>query len=307
MKKVLLVLLAAIGLASCRPYQEDLYVEVNPNETAYVIPLEVGTQKNQTKMKSEQYLEQNKVASKRIYTPTQWHANGRYPWQGQWIPSVRVIKVNRSPVTREWVEIGNGTDVVKQQNINVESKESIGFSFGVTATASIPEEWATKFLYHYNGRTLAEVMDNDVRGFIQNILTSEFGIRNLSDCQADRKVIFDKMRADVTEHFAVLGVKIMNIGAAGGFNYIDVSIQESINAKFSSEMKITSAKNEVIAAQKFAEAKNAIEQQKNLDADINIKNAIADGIRTGKIPIPTTIVGSTFSLTELYSLKNIKR
>ena len=314
MKHLTPILISFVSLLfSCKPYQEEIYVDVSPSETAYIIPLEAGNKENQTKLKSEAYLEQNKVASKRIYIPTQWHQKGRgFLWLGNdgvYIPSVRVIKVDRAPITREWTELGEGTNAQKKEMIRVESKESIGFAFGVTATASIPEENATKFLYNYNGRTLAQVMDNDVRGYIQNILTSEFGIRSLSKCQAERKQVFDKMRDEVTDHFDKLGIRIMNIGASGGFNYVDQSIQIAINEKFSSEMKITSANNEVAAAQKFAEAKSSIEAQKNLDADIAIKNAIADGIRSGKIPVPTTIVsgsGNT-SILDLYAVKNLNK
>ncbi len=305
MKRVILAVLVLVSISSCKPYHEDLYVEVLPNETAYVIPLELGSKENQTKLKSESFLEQNKVVSQRIYTPTQWHNTGRMWWSGDWIPSVRVIKVVRTPITREWTAKGAGTNETKQEDIEVESKESIGFGVGITATASIPEEWATKFLYNYNGRSLSQVMDNDVRGFVQNILTTEFGIRDLSQCQADRKAIFDTMRVATIRHFAALGVRIMNIGAAGQFNYIDKSIQNSINEKFSSEMKIAAAINEVTAAGKFIQAKVAIEAQKNLDANINIKNAIADGIRSGKIPVPNTVAGSNISIMDLYGLKNL--
>jgi hypothetical protein len=75
MKKVTLILSVialAVSMTSCmKPYQEEIYVEVAPNETAYVIPLEEGTKDGQTKLKSEDYLEKNKVVAKRIYTPTQ--------------------------------------------------------------------------------------------------------------------------------------------------------------------------------------------------------------------------------------------
>lgn len=303
-----LIYLAVIGLgafmASCRPYQEEKYVEVSPNETAYVIPLENGTN-NQSKLKSEAYLEQNKVAAKRIYTPTQWHSTGRMWCDGDWIPSVRVIKVDRTPVTREWNDTGRGTSANNDEAIRVESKESIGFSVCITATASIPEESATHFLYSYSGKNLAQVMDNDVRGYIQNILTKEFGSRDLTSCQNDRGAVFDAMRKDVTEHFSKFGIKIVNIGSAGQFVYTDKSIQAAINSKYSSEMKIAAAKNEVESAKKFAEAKNAIEAQKNLDAEINIKNAIADGIRNGRIPVPQVVAGSNISIMDLYGLKSM--
>lgn len=312
MKKVtnLVSLIALVAMSftmtSCfrKPYQEQKYEEILPNETAFVIPLETGNQDAQTKLKSEDYLEQRKVASKRIYITTQWHQTGRWETDGEWIPSIKIIKVDRTPVTREWTQVGSGTNEIKKEELEVESKESIGFRVGITATASIPEEWATKFLYNYNTRTLSQVMDNDVRGFIQNILTTEFGIRTLSECQNQRKDIYDNMRKRVTDHFATLGVRIMNVGAAGQFGYIDQTIQDAINNKFTSEMKVTEAANAVKAANNFAQAKNAITDQKQLDADINIKNAIADGIRSGKIPVPTTMCGN-MSILDLYALKGI--
>ena len=308
-KLFLVFVVFALIFSSCRkPYQEEIYQEVQPQQTAFVIPLETGTKEKQSVMKSEQYLEANKVAAKRIYIPTQWHQEGRMGYTGKWIPSVRVILVDRTPVTREWTDEGNGTSGTKKEDIEVESKESIGFGIGITATGSIPEEWASRFLYNYNGRTLELVMDKDVRGYIQNILTSEFGIRMLSDCQADRKIIFDTMRVMTIKYFANMGVRIMNIGAAGGFNYIDVAIQNSINDKFASEMKIESATNEVAAANKFSLAASAIKKQKNLDADIRIKDAIADGIRSGKIPMPNTLVmgGQKMSLMDIYATQNLK-
>ena len=303
--KSISALFVTISLSSCmKDYQEEKYIEVSPNETAYVIPLETGNKDNQTKLKSVEYLEQNKVVAKRIYTPTQFHSTGRMWWSGNWIASVRVIKVDRTPVTREWTAVGTGTDSTKKEDVEVESSESIGFGVGITCTASIPEEWATIFLYNYNGRTLSQVMDNDVRGYVQNILTTEFGSMPLSKFQSNRKEIFNLMRDSSVSHFSKLGVRVMNLGAAGQFSYIDENIQDAINDKFSSEMKITSANNEVIAAEKFAKARSSIEAQKNLDADINIKNAIAEGIRSGKIPVPTTIAGNNISIMDLYGLKS---
>ena len=312
MKKVtsLVSLIALVVMSftmtSCfrKPYQEEKYVEIQPNQTAYVFPLESGNKEGQAKFNSEKYLDEKKVADKRIYIPTQWHQTGRYDNDGEWIPSIKIITVDRTPVTREWTGTGTGTNTNKREELEVESKESIGFRVGITATASIPEEWASKFLYNYNTRTLEQVMDNDVRGYVQNILTTEFGIRPLSQCQNDRKEIYENMRKQVTEHFATLGVKIMNIGAAGQFGYIDQTIQDAINAKFTSESKVTEALNSVKAANNFALAKNAITDQKQLDADINIKNAIADGIRSGKIPVPNTI-GGNMSILDLYGLKGV--
>ena len=305
-----LVALLALNFTSCRkPYQEQMYANVEPNETAYVIPLEQGNKDGQKVLKSADYLESKKVASKRVLIPTQWHQEGRLSNDGKWIPSVKVIKVNRAPVTREWTSAdGTGTSGNKKEDIEVESKESIGFGIGITATANIPEAWTSKFLYLNSGRTLAQVMDNDVRAYIQNILTSEFGVLDLSGCQENRKAIFDTMRVKTVVYFATMGVKIMNVGAAGGFNYIDEKIQIAINEKFASEMKFTTASNEVKAAKKFAEAKNAIKAQKELDVDIEIKlsqanlnNGMAEGFKNGTLVFPKVMAPSM--LEGMFGLK----
>jgi len=309
MKKVLLFVFA-IGLlvASCRPYHEDIYTEIEPNETAFLIPLEEGTQDAQMKFESADYLEEMKVATKRVYTPTIWHQTGHIRIRGEWIPTVVVVKVDRAPVTREWTEdTETGTEKAKQ-DINVESKESIGFGIGITCTASIPEELASTFLYYYNGKTLDEVMDNNVRSYIQDILTREFGSRELSDCQAERKAIFTLMDTSTTNFFLDRGVRIDNIGAAGEFHYINPEIQNAINMEFVAEKKRDAAENEVAAARQFALAANTIKAQKDLDASILIMESFAEAIRTGKLPVPNTLVigSDDMSLMDIYGATNLK-
>lgn len=318
MKKVFVAIMAIVFagsvFTSCKPYQEEKYVDIKPNETAFLIPMEKGTKEDQSKLKSEEYLEQHKVAAKRVYTPTIWHQTGRGWWAGEWIPSVIVIKVDRAPITREWTGAENTGTSNKREEISVESSNSIGFSIGITSTASIPEEDAAKFLYYYNGKTLEEVMDNNVRSFIQDILTREFGNRELTQCQKQRKDVFDVMREAVIKHFSSRGIRIDNIGAAGEFTYLNSEIQTAINTEFVAEKKRDAANNEVLAAQKYSQAAEAIKAQKNLDADIRIKDALAQAIEDGKLTWPSTlsiVVGGQStqipSLIDLYGLKNMNK
>jgi hypothetical protein len=306
-KQLILVCVLVVSLmSSCmKPYQKQKIVEVKPNETAYLIPLENGTQTNQTKLKSQDYLEKNKVVAKRIYIPTQWQKTGRGNNSGYWMPSDTVIIVNRTPVTREWNQAGGGSNKTSNDAIKVESKESIGFEVCITATASIPEEWATLFLYSYSGRSLSDLMDSDVRAYVQTCLTTAFGDRTLTQGQNERSVVFSQMAKDVSAHFALYGIKIMNIGSAGQFSYENKAIQDAIDEKYSSEMNIQTAQNKVISANKFAQAKAAIEAQSHLDADIAIKLAFADALKNGKLQVPSTIAGGNFSLLELYGLTSM--
>ena len=134
-----------------------------PSQTAFAIPLEEGV-KDQAKFNSEGYFETKKVALKRIQIPHRWNQTGRRPGVGEWIDTVRVIVVDRSPVTREWQAADNSTKTTKGRDmaIWIESSDSVGFSMGWSCTAYIKEADASKFLYWYPSGALAVVMDGEV-------------------------------------------------------------------------------------------------------------------------------------------------
>jgi len=83
------------------------------------------------------------------------------PNDGRWMSTVRLIKVNRSPVTREWT--AEQKHASGDKAIWVESGDSVGFSMGFTCTAFIDEKDAATFLYWYPSGSLANVMDTEVR------------------------------------------------------------------------------------------------------------------------------------------------
>src|SRR5215212_10547161 len=112
---VLGVFAGAFVLNGCvRSYDVPEYVEVETDETAFVLPLE-GDTSQQAKFQSAKFLEEKKVSSKRIQITHRWSQTGRLNSTGNWIPAVKVIKVKRSPVTREWTaESSSGTARVDQ-------------------------------------------------------------------------------------------------------------------------------------------------------------------------------------------------
>src|SRR6266700_4028650 len=96
------IYLAVMASGCVRQYDRPEYVEIDTSETGFLIPLE-GDATEQVKFQSEDYLKQLKVAAKRVQITHRWSQEGRWPSDGRWIPTVRLIKVNRSPVTREWM------------------------------------------------------------------------------------------------------------------------------------------------------------------------------------------------------------
>ena len=269
MKKIISLLLVLIMCCTmftgCRkPYDKPEFVTIEPHQTAFLIPL-IGDTSNQASFESEEMLLQAKVSTKEIQIPHRWVQTGRKHWQGEYRDTMALIIVDRSPVTREWSSTdGVGTSAVNQA-IYAESSESIGFSAGMNCSAQIySEEDAVKFLYCYNNKPLSEIMDSEIRARVESKFVEECASRTLNEILTEKEEIMNSVRDDVTTYFAERGITITVLGMKDGLEYDDATIQKSINDKFSSEMKLTTQKNEneriVSEAQAMAEANRILSE-----------------------------------------------
>ena len=215
---------------------------------------------------SIEYLEKAKVATKRIVIPLRKRSLGRAWFDYEWIPLARVIVVDRSPVTREWLD---------KEGIKVESLDSVGFTVGVNCTGMIREEDAAKFLYYYPGNSLADVMNKNVKGFIQNVLAREFGSRDLSVCQKEKKNIVLDLAKELETHFAQYGITISNVGIADGMSYDNAEVQKTIDAVFVNETRVKQAEQEREAQKIINEKELSIAQNERLKAEEFAKAAEA--------------------------------
>ena len=269
MKKIISLLLVLIMCCTmftgCRkPYDKPEFVTIEPHQTAFLIPL-IGDTTNQASFESEEMLMQAKVSTKEIQIPHRWVQTGRKHWQGEYRDTMALIIVDRSPVTREWSSTdGVGTSAVNQA-IYAESSESIGFSAGMNCSAQIySEEDAVKFLYCYNNKPLSEIMDSEIRARVESKFVEECASRTLNEILTEKEEIMKSVRDDVTTYFAERGITITVLGMKDGLEYDDATIQKSINDKFSSEMKLTTQKNEneriVSEAQAMAEANRILSE-----------------------------------------------
>jgi len=225
-----------LGAASCvRPYDSPEYVEIDTSETGFLIPLE-GDTTEQVKFQSENFLAQHKVTAKRVRITHRWSQEGRLPGQGRWIAMVRLVKVNRSPVTREWVTtqttMAGGAVQRTDKAIWIESSDSVGFSMGFTCTAFIPEEDASRFLYWYPSGSLADVMDKEVRGRIQQAAAEVAAKYPLDGLRGRKQEIADAVKQNVTNFFSLRGVTVTTVGMFGGMTYENPEIQKSIDQTF---------------------------------------------------------------------------
>jgi len=290
----LFAIVSSSFLVGCGPPKVDLYEEIQPSETVYVIPLEGETSK-QGKFDSEEYLERNKVATKRVYLPLRKVSTGRYTWNYKWVPTVKVVKVDRKPITFVWED---------KSGINVESKDSIGFTVGVNLSAYITEENTSRFLYRYPSGELHGVLNAIVKSKATEILSREFTKYDLEgdgDGRGARQLkgeIVELAKKELTDFFAETGVTITTFGLIGGLAYDDVEIQTAINENFKSELDIKDKENERIAQEKvnsknvsiakaekdaakaFAEA--AEDRKKMVEIEVSKINAEANLVKAQK-------------------------
>ena len=117
------------------------------------------------------------------------------------------------------------------------------------------ENDAVKFLYCYNNKPLSEIMDTEIRARVESKFVEECASRTLNDILVEKEKIMEDVRNDVVTYFSERGITITVLGMKDGLEYDDTTIQKSINDKFSSEMKLTTQKNENERIISEAEAK----------------------------------------------------
>ena len=277
MRNLIACSVVALSLIGCGPAKVLPLSNIESNETAFVIPIE-GDGKNQEKFESIDFLTQHKVVSKRIEMPVRERSTGRWWWEYEWLPTVRVIKVDRSLVTREWVhnkpevKDKDGKVIPTADAIPVESKDSIGFKVGINITAFITEENAPKYLYYHTSKQLSEVIDQNVRGYVQDRLAQKFGALTLEECKSAKGKIFEEVSKETIANFANYGITIATVGNAGGLEFEDAKIQESIDATARAEMAIEIARKSKLAQ----DQKNELDASKAANENsILIANSIA--------------------------------
>ena len=292
---VIVATTALLFTSGCiKSYDKPEHVEIDTSETGFLIPLE-GDGTQQAKFQSEDYLKQRKVAAKRVQITHRWSQEGRLSTDGRWISTVRLVKVNRSPITREWMSTattnaeGNRRPTHNDQAIWIESGDSVGFSMGFTCTSYISEDDAAKFLYWYPSGSLQDVMDREVRARIQQVAAEVAAKYPLDTLRSKKQEISDAVKVDLTNFFATRGITITTVGMFGGMTYENPAIQKSIDDTFiAQQLKVVSEakfeaqkkENERIELEATAVAEKARrEAQGQADARLAGAKAEAEAIR----------------------------
>lgn len=260
-RKLAMLCLLLVGLIFCltgcrKPYDTPEFVTIEASQTAFLIPL-TGDTTEQASFESEEMLEQAKVATKEIQIPHRWVQTGRKNWQGDWRPSAKLIVVERKPVSRSW-ESGDSA-ATSQNAIWGETSDGIGFYVGMSCSAQINEEDATKFLYRFNNTPLETIIDNEIKTMVKDEFNRQASKYSSTELHSNKTNIITDVKDTVTEYFKEFGITITVLGTNEGFSFENQTIQSAIDKKFASEQELVTQQNmnEVTIAKAQAEAEAA--------------------------------------------------
>jgi hypothetical protein len=250
--------LAMLGVLLFAPparayYDKNDYTEaytILPNESAFWIPDAGANKDNQAQFDSEAYLQANKVAVKRFIVPhTKLQGSGSF--FDFYVPAGRLIVVDRTPFSREWVAARERGTSPRNESFPCQSKEGLNISVGVSIGASVLEANAAKYLYRFGvlppagdrtdpkviftsvffSRRLSDVMDDVGRKKVQTLVCREIAGRSFDQANAEANQIMDVVGKAATDYFASVGITLDFIGWADTFTF-DQTVQDAVNRRY---------------------------------------------------------------------------
>lgn len=261
-----------------------------PNESAFWVP-DVGANKDtQGQFDSESYLQDRKIAAKRFVIPhTKLSGSGGTSWLSGWdyyVPSGRLIIVDRTPYSREWVGSSDRGTSRFNQSFPCQSSEGVNITTGISIGVSVSEADSAKFLYRfgvtppkgprndpqvifnsvYYGRSLAEVMDDVGRKKVQTLVCNEITGRTVDKANSDAVIMMDNIQKKAREYFSSVGITLDFIGWADTFEF-DHDIQKAINDRY--------------AAAKLQEVLPVLQAL----AQLKVQEGMGKGLETKGLPI----------------------
>jgi hypothetical protein len=245
---------AALQAAPAQAYYDKSdYTEaytILPNETGFWIPDAGANRDSQAQFESEAYLNANKVALKRFMVPHS-HLSGSGAFFDFYVPAGRLIIVDRTPFSREWVDAADRGTSHKREGFPCQSREGLNVTVGVSIGTSVLEANAAKYLYRfgvvapagdrgdpktiftsvYYSRRLAEVMDDVGRKKVQTLVCDEINARGFDAVNQDAVTIVTAVKQKATDYFAGVGITLDFIGWADTFAF-DPEVQAAVNRHY---------------------------------------------------------------------------
>ena len=243
MKKIwfILVVFLVAMLTSCgliKPYDKPEYVQIDTNETAFVIDLfaDDDSENAQAMLTSEDYYEKHLLNEKLVQIPHKWVKTGRMRGAGKYIPKLKVVAVSNSPITGTW-----------DNEIKVETKGSQGFTVPMKYAIRVTPEDSGRFLskfpanenaYENDGKTKIrskmlsspeKIANNQFKNVVAAELSKEFHKYEYKDVLPNR----DEIVAAAIERIKVwsdeFGITIDNLAVWNGMIPDDPTLQNQMD------------------------------------------------------------------------------
>jgi hypothetical protein len=277
----LLILTSCFFMTGCyRPFEPVKLEVIQPNEEAFLLPYTENVTK-QTSTNTEDFLKKNLVYTQQVKIPQQWVQQGYETFgpNGNWKDAAILVKVDKSPVTREWTADPNSGTSNRNEAIWVMTSDQVEFSTGWTCTARISSrDDAVKFLFNYPNGSLKEVMDQEIRSKIQASFGIEVTDLPMNELRLKAAPHIESVVELVKEFFLERGITITNLGITGGFVYKDKTIIDTMVKVFNAEQEKAIATAQA-AAQSEMNKKIQLEADAKAKASLTIQEAKAEGIK----------------------------
>lgn len=276
------IIFAMVMFNSClliKPYDKPEYVQIDTNETAFVIDLFADNEDSaQATLTSEDYYEKHLLNEKLVQIPHKWVKTGRMRGTGKYIPKLKVVAVSNSPITGTW-----------DNEIKVETKGSQGFTVPMKYAIRVTPQDSGRFLSKFPANIPVEgtrskmlsspekVADNQFRNIVAAELSKEFHKYEYKDVLPNRDDIVASAIERIQDWAKEFGITIDNLAVWNGLIPDDPTLQNQMDeqAKLAAQVE-TEKKRQDAEVQK---KRNAIELQKleteRIEAERKNKEAIA--------------------------------
>ena len=243
-----------LGVAPAQAYYDKTdYTEaytILPNESAFWIPDAGANKDNQAQFDSEAYLNTNKVPLKRFIVP-HVKLQGSGGFYDFYVPAGRLIIVDRTTYSREWVDATDRGTSRKKEGFPCQTVEGLNITVGISIGASVTEANAAKYLGRfgvlpvsgdrnnpaiifnsvYYSRRLADVMDDVGRKKVQTLVCAEITARTFDKANAEANLIIEAVTKKATDYFTSVGITLDFIGWADTFGF-DKDVQDAVNRRY---------------------------------------------------------------------------
>lgn len=230
-------------------------VTIMPNESAFWIPDTGANMDTQASLDSEEFLKSKKIALKRFIIPhSKFNNSGGWYGFDAYVPTGRMIIVDRAPYNRDWVESSQRGTSVKDESFPCQTKDGLNIWTEISIGVSVTEENAPKFLHFfgvnnptgdrsspdtiftsvYYGRSLTQVMDGPGRGEIHIQVCKQFGTRTFDQANEDGNTIMEAVVTSATKWLSDRGITVDYLGWGGTFRF-DPDVQKAVNDRYTGE------------------------------------------------------------------------